>query len=133
MRNLLLIAYIASVFPLAVSAQNSDGAADVFNPISKYMSRGDAECLSVWFSDNLEIDMMGRSSNYSRSQASQIMKSFFSEYTPKFFQIVHKSGSYPLNCAVGNMEGGGCKFLITILVKTSEDGNAIQQIKIEKK
>jgi len=121
------------LFPAVASAQKSEDASDVFSPISKYLSRGDAECLAVWFSDNLEIDMMGMTSNYSRSQASQIMKSFFTDYPPRYFQVVHKSGSYPMNCAVGNMEGGGCKFLVTILVKTTNDGNAIQQIKIERK
>jgi len=124
---------MAAFSQMSVLAQNSDGATDVFSPIAKYMSRGDADCLAVWFSDNLEIDMMGRPSNYSRSQAVQIMKTFFSDYPPRYFNIVHKSGSYPMNCAVGNMEGGGCKFLITILVKTSADGNAIQQIKVERK
>jgi len=133
MRNILLIACLSFLSPAAVLAQDRDGKADVFTPVAKYLSRGDAESLSVWFSDNLEIDMLGRASSYSRSQACQIMKSFFSDYTPRSFQIVHKSGSYPMNCAVGDMEGGGCKFWITIIVKTSDDGNAIQQIKIERK
>jgi len=105
---------------------------DVFAPITKYFQRGDAECLSAWFSDNLEIDMLGRASNYSRSQACQIIKSFFSDYTPKSFEVQHKSGSYPLNCAVGEFEGGGYRFVVTILVKTTAEGNFIQQIRIER-
>jgi len=133
MRKILLIACLSSLLPAVALAQEPEGNADVFNPVAKYLARGDAESLSVWFSDNLEIDMLGRASSYSRSQACQIMKSFFSDYTPRSFRIVHKSGSYPMNCAVGDMEGGGCKFWITIIVKTSGDGNAIQQIKIERK
>ncbi|MBQ0006691.1 MAG: DUF4783 domain-containing protein [Alistipes sp.] len=132
MRNILSIISFSILFSVSSYAQNSDDASDVFSPISKYISRGDAQCLSVWFSENLEIDMMGRPNNYSRSQASRVMESFFEEYPPRYFQIVHKSGSYPMNCAVGDMEGGGYKFLVTILVKTSDGGNAIQQIKIER-
>lgn len=123
----------AMLFLPGMAFSQSMPSRDVFNPIAKYFQRGDADCLSAWFSDNLEIDMLGRASNYSRNQACQIMKSFFSDYTPKSFDVQHKSGSYPINCAVGSFEGGGYRFVVTILVKTTEDGNSIQQIKIDRK
>lgn len=133
MRKVLLLSCLLSFFPTVASAQRSEDVSDVFAPISKYLAKGDIECLSAWFSDNLEIDMPDYSGSYSRRQACKVMESFFSDYTPRRFQIVHKSGSYPVNCAVGNYEGGGCSFVVTILVRTTDDENVIQQIIIEKK
>ena len=34
--------------------------------------------------------------------------------------------------AIGELEGGGYKFRVTIFVKTTERGNYIQQLSIEK-
>jgi len=133
MRRFLLLSCLSFLFPSVASAQRSNDASDVFAPIAKYLSKGDVECLSAWFSDNLEIDMPDHSGSYSRRQACKVMESFFADYTPRCFQIVHKSDSYPLICAVGKLEGGGQAFVVTILVRTTDDGNTIQQIKIEKK
>lgn len=108
-------------------------ANSVFVPISKYMQRGDAECLAAWFADNLQLNVMGAVSNCSRSQARQIIRNFFTDYTPRCFQIVYRSGSYPMEYAVGNLDSGGNMFTVTILVKTNDSGNYIEQLKIEKK
>jgi hypothetical protein len=34
--------------------------------------------------------------------------------------------------AIGNLSAGGEKFRVTLFVKTQEDGNFIQQLRIEK-
>ena len=59
-----------------------EGGDDVFIPISKYIAAGNAEALSAWFADNLEIAVLARESAASRAQAKQIVKSFFDNYTP---------------------------------------------------
>lgn len=122
----LLVASVAT--SLAQTAKEQD----VFVPISKYIQQGDAECLSAWFADNLELDVMGNNNNCSRNQAKQIVKSFFSSYTPKMFDIVHKSGTFPMKYAIGHLDGGGYRFRVIIFVKTDDTGNSIQQLKIEK-
>lgn len=104
----------------------------VFVPIAKYLQRGDAECLAAWFADNLQVNVMGTVSNCSRSQARQIIRNFFTNYTPRNFDIVYKSGTYPMEYAVGNLDSGGNIFTVTILVKTNDAGNYIEQLKIEK-
>ena len=45
-----------SVIP--VSTGNADGF-DVFVPISRYLGNGDAEKLSAWFSNSVEITILG--------------------------------------------------------------------------
>lgn len=120
------------LFSTSLAFSQTANDQDVFVPIAKYLQKGDADCLSAWFADNLEVDILSNSNNCSKNQAKQIIKSFFINYTPKKFVIVHKSGTYPMKYAIGNLDGGGNKFTVTIYVKTSEEGNTIQQIKIEK-
>ena len=108
-----------------------DNGYDVFNPISKYLAKGDADKLSAWFSDNLEITIFSDSNDSSRNQARQIMRSFFNSYTPRSFEITHKAGRSNMKYALGTLNAGGEVFLVTIFVNYKENGYKIQHIKIE--
>lgn len=125
-----VLALIAVFFCAGVSAQEK--GFDVFNPISKYIASGDAERLSAWFSDNLEVTIFSSSNDASRNQARQIMRSFFKSYTPRSFEIGHKAGRSNMKYALGTLNAGGEMFLVTIFVSLKEDGYRIQQIKIER-
>ncbi len=131
--RLPLFTYIAvfMFFSLTTaSAQNK--SQDVFVPIGKYIQNGDAESLSVWFAGNLELDILGNVNDCSKVQATQIMKDFFVNYTPKSFAIIHKSGKAPMKYAIGNLNAGGETFRVTLFVKTHTNGNQIQQLRIER-
>lgn len=105
---------------------------DVFNPIAKYLAKGDADRLSAWFSDNLEVTIFATSNDSSRNQARQIMKSFFKSYTPRSFEISHKAGRSNMKYALGTLNAGGEMFLVTIFVNFKDDAYKIQQLKIER-
>lgn len=126
MKKLVTYLILAAIFITTAKAQ------DVFAPISKYIQNGDSERLSAWFAPNLEIDIMGNSSVCSKQQAKQIIRDFFNEFSPKSFDIVHKSGKAPMNYAIGNLSAGGSKFRVTLFVKTQKEGNFIQQMRIER-
>lgn len=113
-----------------VSAQET--GYDVFNPISKYLACGDAEKLSAWFSDNLEVTIFSNSNDSSRNQARQIMKSFFRSYTPRSFEITHKAGRSNKKYALGTLSAGGEMFVVTIFVNYAETDYRIQHLKIER-
>ena len=126
--NIILAA--ALLFPTVSKAQ--DKAYDVFTPIAKYMSQGDAERLSAWFADNLEVSIFSTSNDSSRSQALQIMKSFLKSYTPRSFDISHTAGRANMKYALGTLNAGGEMFLVTLFVNFKDNGYKIQQIKIER-
>ncbi|MBE6237175.1 MAG: DUF4783 domain-containing protein [Bacteroidales bacterium] len=126
--NIIMAA--AFLLPLESAAQNK--GYDVFTPISKYMACGDADRLSAWFSDNLEITIFTTSNNSSSNQARQIMKSFFKSYTPRSFEISHKAGRSNMKYALGTLNAGGEMFLVTIFVNLKDTDYRIQQIKIER-
>ena len=125
----VVAAAMALISDLGARAQ--DNGYDVFNPIAKYIGLGDAEKLSAWFSDNLEITIFSDSNDSSRNQARQIIKSFFSSYTPRSFEITHKAGRSNMKYALGNLNAGGEVFLVTIFVNYKDSGYKIQHLKIE--
>ncbi len=123
----------AVVFFLFPSLSKAQGKGyDVFTPIAKYLAAGDAEKLSAWFSDNLEITIFSSSNDSSRNQACQIMKSFFRTYTPRSFEINHMAGRTNMKYALGTLTAGGEMFVVTIFVGYKDSSYYIQHLKIER-
>ena len=143
MKKILLLAMFV-IFSLTAPAQSmqfmrtsqsnvqSNTEQDVFTPIGKYIQSGDYEKLSAWFADNLELNILGAINNCTRNQARLIIKNFFTNYTPKKFTIIHKSGKAPMKYAVGSLTAGGEKFRVILYVKTTDGVNSIQQLKAER-
>ena len=132
MNKAILNILLAITLTLSLSASAQDKGRDVFTPIANYMAQGDADRLSAWFSDNLEVAIFTTSNDCSSSQARQIMKSFFKSYTPRSFEVSHEAGRTNMKYALGTLNAGGEMFLVTIFVNFQGDGYKIQQIKIER-
>ena len=125
----------AAILPamlLCAQAQAQSERNDVFTPIGKYMVKGDADCLSAWFDNNLEVCVASQESNASRAQAKQILKTFFDAFTPRSFDITHTAERANMKYALGNLNAGGETFTVTIFVSAKSDGYKIQQLKIER-
>jgi hypothetical protein len=127
-----LFSLFTALFAFTSLAAQPNAEQDVFVPIAKYIQNGDSEKLSAWFAQNLEIDILGTVNVCSKTQAKQIIKEFFSNYSPKSFTIDYRSGKPPMKYAIGSLSAGGSKFRVTLFVKTQEDGNFLQQIRVEK-
>jgi len=128
---IILVAVLCSAAPYTnVPPQNQGG--DVFIPIAKYIQKGDADRLSAWFADNLEIEILGQKSECSSTQATRIMKNFFSQYTPKNFSIIHKSGSPPMKYAIGTLNTGSENLRVVLLVRINPGTPQILRISIER-
>ena len=123
---------VTAAFLSGVKASAQDTGYDGCNPIAKYLAMGDAEKLSAWFSDNLEVTIFSDSNDSSRNQARQIVKSFFRSYTPRSFEITHKAGRSNMKYALGTLNAGGELFLVTIFVGYDDTAYRIQHLKIER-
>ena len=133
MNKFLVSAIIAAAVSLfCTNAMAQDSGYDVFNPIAKYLAKGDADKLSAWFSDNLEVTIFSRSNDSSRNQARQIVKTFFKSYTPRSFEINHKARRSNMKYALGTLNAGGELFNVTIFVSYNDSDYRIQHLKIER-
>ena len=120
----------AAIFSFGAAAQ--DDGYGVFVPIAKYIEEGDADKLSAWFADSMEISVVYGSGNSSRKQATQILKNFFNRNKPSSFVIEHKASRSSMKYALGSLVAGGEKFDVTIFVSIKDGDYKIQQLKIEK-
>lgn len=132
MKALLRSALFALALLAGVTLRAQSGESDVFVPISKYLSQGNTEALSAWFSENLDVTVLGKSGISSSKQARQILTSFFNSYTPRSFKITYTAGRANMKYALGDLNAGGESFLVTVFVSYKDDAYRIQQIKIER-
>ena len=129
-----LLTTLVTILLLTVTRLSAqDKGYDVFVPIGKYIAQGDASSLSAWFADNLEVSIISSTSNCSRTQARQIVKTFFDAYTPRTFDVSHMASRSNMKYALGQLSAGGEVFLVTIFVSAKADGTfQIQQLKIDR-
>ncbi len=118
-----------SVIPASMGG--SDGF-DVFVPISRYLGSGEEQKLSAWFSNSVEITILGESNTCSRPQARQILKSFYASYTPRSFEITHKASQGNMKYAIGKLKAGGETFIVTVFLCMKDNCYDIHQLKIER-
>jgi hypothetical protein len=132
MKHLSIVLATALALCLGVSsyAQVPTDNYDVFIPIAKYIRQGDADKLSAWFADNLEVTVFSNTNDSSRNQARQIVRSFFDSYTPSTFNIEHTAGRSNMKYALGHLKAGGAVFEVTIFVSTTGQAYKIQKLKI---
>lgn len=128
----ILVLSALLLLPKLILAQSSHNN-DVFTPIGKYIVKGDAECLSAWFDENLEISVSSKESNASRSQAKHIVKNFFEQHTPQAFSITHSAEKSNMKYALGTLDAGGETFSVTIFLREKGESYRIQQFKIERR
>ena len=129
---LFLVSVLAFCLGVVADAQVPTENYDVFIPIAKYIKQGDADKLSAWFAENLEVTVFSNTNDTSSKQAKQIVRSFFETYTPSSFNIEHTAGRSNMKYALGRLKAGGEFFEVTIFVSIKDQTYKIQQLKIAK-
>jgi hypothetical protein len=108
--------------------------ADIFDNISSAIRTGDAKQLSRYFNANVDLTILSQEEVYSKAQAEQIVKDFFTKNTPKTFTIIHtglsKEGS---KYAIGNLvTSQGASYRTYMYVKQTGGTEFIQELRFEK-
>ena len=112
---------------------NSTFAIDVYDEISSAIRSGDAKQLATFFGPTIDLTIINREDIYSKAQAEQVIKDFFSKNIPKTFTILH-TGSSPEGTlyAIGNLIAtNGKVFRTSFYIKSSGGKNILQELRIE--
>ena len=120
------------LFALLPSLRGQGNADAVFVPISKYLYEGDAQKLSAWFYDSVELFVEKESAVMSRSQARLMMQTFFRNHTPERFTLAHSASKAHVKSAVGKLVAGGEHFDVSIFLSDRGEGYKIQKLQIQK-
>ena len=78
---------------------------------------GNAEKIALHFSDNVDLSIDDKEDLYSKSQAEQILKTFFLTHQPKGFKIIHKGKSGQSEYFIGELSSE-VVYRVTINSKT---------------
>ena len=92
---------------------------------------GNAVELSRFFHTNVELIILEKEDVYSRSQAEQIIRKFFSEHKPEAFKVIFEGGKENSRYAIGSLSTAGETYRVYILMKKQDGSPFIHQLRIE--
>lgn len=110
----------------------SDSEADIIKGIADAIRRGNATELSQYFYTTIDLSVMEKEGTFSKVQAEQVLKDFFSKNPPKSFEIKHQGNSSDgSNYVIGNLITSKFNFRVYFLIKTIGGKQYLQQLQIE--
>lgn len=107
--------------------------ANPFDNVVKALNSGKTESLSPYFAGMVDISLPGKADSYSKSQASVILKSFFSKNHVNSFKVIHKGTSKKGDhYGIGNLNTSNGNYRVTFFFR--QDGNSVvlQEIRFKK-
>lgn len=101
--------------------------------VASLIAKGDCPSIATSMQSHVELNMMGASATYSRSQAEMVLKRFFADDTPLSFTPQHEgrsrgNGAY----CVGTLATEKQSYRLTYFLDDTENGELrIKKIRIE--
>lgn len=92
------------------------------------MRSGDANQLSKYFDDRVDIQLPTKSENYSRTQAEMILRDFFSSNSVKSFQVKHKGENNGAQFCIGLLQTKNGNYRTKLYMKQKGDRQVLQEI-----
>jgi hypothetical protein len=92
---------------------------------------GNASELSKYFDDNVELTLPDKSDSYSKAQAQQIVRDFFSNNSVKGFDLKHKGDSPGGHFCIGTLQTGAGNFRTNVFLKTKNGREVVKEIRFQ--
>jgi Domain of unknown function (DUF4783) len=105
-----------------------------FNPIATAMGTGNADALSKFFDEDVEISISDKEDTYDKDKAKSIVTDFFSKNKPKSFNQVHQGQSKGKDTqyCIGEMPTVSGNYRVYLYMKVVSDQYIIQEIRFDK-
>ncbi|HMX40638.1 MAG TPA: DUF4783 domain-containing protein [Saprospiraceae bacterium] len=128
MKQLFFLLLFASAFTLAQAQSTS------LESINQALNAGNADALTRYFADNVEISIQDKEQTYTKSKATDVMRNFFSTNKPKRFSPMHKGNSRENSdqYCIGNLDSSSGSFRVYLYLKTSGSSVSIQEMRFDK-
>jgi hypothetical protein len=128
MKNLIFILIFA---PLSLFSAPS--IIDPYEDIANAIRSGDAKSVSRYFSNSVDLTLIGQEDVYSKAQAEQILKDFFNKNTPRSFSIIHRGESKDgAKYAIGNLSTSNGNYRVYYYFKVTGGSVNIQELRFMK-
>jgi len=104
---------------------------DLKTAVETGFETANAKLIAQHFATNVDISLIGKENLYSKSQAEQVLKTFFLENKPSWFTIIHQGKASNTEYYIGSLETEKGKFRITVNVKLVTKKEFISHLTIE--
>lgn len=107
------------------------------SPISENLSTafktGNATKIATHFTDPIDLSIPNNEGVFSKTQATQILKTFFSKNKPSNFKVVHNGNSKNnSHYSIGNLTTSTGNFRVYLLYKKPLASNSLLELRIER-
>ncbi len=100
--------------------------------ITKATRLGNADELSKYFNNKIELVLPQKSEVFSNAQAKLVLSDFFKDNPVNSFKIIHQGIRENSSFAIGKYISGNTAYRFYFLTKTKDNKTYIHQLRIEK-
>jgi hypothetical protein len=130
--NMLPLSFLALLL-ISFSSIPQGGKDETNKLIVAALTAGNAAALSDYFNSMVDLGIAGNEDTYSKTQATQILKDFFTKNPVKSVKITRQGASTDgSQFSIGEMQAGSGTFRIYYLLKKVSGKFLIQQLQIQK-
>jgi hypothetical protein len=126
-----LIALVVTVF-LCMGLASYSGPDETATQVSVAIQSGNAAEVAKYFNAMVDLTLPGYDDTYSKTQAGQILKDFFSQNPVKSFKITRQGASPDgSQYRIGSLEAGKKVYRVYFIIKTVGSQNLVQQLQVQ--
>ena len=104
---------------------------DLKSSLEKGFKTANSKMIAQHFATNIDVSLLDEENLYSKSQAEQVLKTFFLENKPLKFTIIHQGNSATTKYYIGSLETENSNFRITVNIKLVAKKEFISHLTIE--
>lgn len=118
---------VASAIVLSSFGQNSSSIDEVIGALRS----GNANELSRYFDDNVEVTLPVKSDSYSKAQAQLILKDFFANNDVRGFELKHKGDAPGGHYCIGTLQTKSGNFRAHVFMKSKGDKELVKELRFQ--
>lgn len=119
---------IALILPVAFVSLDVN-----LDAIVNAIRKGDANALSAYFSNSVDISIMDQEETYSKNEAVKVIKQFFAKNPPSNFTEIHKGTSKgnDSHYCIGNLDTNDNSYRVYIYLKKHGSKYLIEELSFD--
>ncbi|MEZ4773530.1 MAG: DUF4783 domain-containing protein [Bacteroidia bacterium] len=120
MRLLYAITLLLIAFGIGLQKGYAQTPDRVLDEVTESLVDGDSDKLSKHFSERVEVTVLGKRQLLSKTQATYVIRDFFSNYPPDSFNTLHKGSTNGTLYALGVLRSEKGQFEVNIFIQVSD-------------
>lgn len=116
---------------IALVAFSSFKTFDGIDEVVGALRSGNVSELAKYIDDSVDITLPDKSDSYSKSQATMILRDFFSNNGIKGFEVKHKGDNAGSQFCIGTLNTNSGSYRTTIFMKTKNGKQVLKEIRFQ--